>query len=69
MADQERTLTDTDLAQDKMGRNSLQCNDQVDVQNQRHAVAGVKQEAEDVIESFRRIDKNTRAEKESGKSD
>ena len=69
MADQKRTLTDTDLAQDKMGRNSLQGNDQADVRNQRKAVAGVKREADDVIESFRKIDKDVRAEKDLGKRD
>lgn len=69
MADQKRRLTDTDLAQDKMGRNSLQGNDQADVRNQRKAVAGVKQEADDVIESFRKIDKDVRAEKDLGKRD
>jgi hypothetical protein len=69
MADRKRTLTDTDLAQDKMGRNSLQGDDQADVRNQRRAVPDVKQEADDVIESFRRIDKNVRAEKDLGKRD
>jgi hypothetical protein len=69
MADQKRTLTDTDLAQDKMGRNSLQGDDQADVRNQRRAVPDVKQEPDDVIESFRKTDKDVRAEKELGKRD
>ena len=69
MGDQKRTLTDSDLAQDKMGRNSLQGDNQADVRNQRRGVPYVKQEADDVIESFGKIDKDVRAEKDLGKRD
>ena len=60
-------LTETDLAQDKMGDNSLQGDDQANVRNQRHAQAGVRQEADGVIESFKKLDKNVRAKEDLGK--
>ena len=61
-------LTEADLAQDKMGDNSLQGNDQVNVRNQRQALPDVKQEADgSVIESLKKMDKDVRAEKELGK--
>ncbi|WP_417425288.1 hypothetical protein [Hoeflea sp.] len=62
------TLTETDLAQDKMGDNDLQGNDQANVRNQRHAVPDVKQNADDgVKESLRKMDKDIRAREELGK--
>jgi hypothetical protein len=45
MTKQKRSNTDieeTDLAQDKMGDNDLQANDQRNVRNQREAVPDVK---------------------------
>ena len=61
-------LTETDLAQDKMGDNSLQGNDQANVRNQRQAVPDVKQDADgSVIESLEKMDKDVRAEEELGK--
>jgi len=61
-------LTEADLAQDKMGDNSLQGNDQANVRNQRHAVPDVKPEPDGgVIESLEKMDKDVRAEKELGK--
>jgi len=61
-------LTEADLAQDKMGDNSLQGNDQGNVRNQRQAVPDVKQEADgSVIESLEKMDKDVRAEQELGK--
>lgn len=59
--------TETDLAQEKMGRNSLQGNDQESVRNQRHAVPDVRQEADGVIESFEKLDKHERARRDLGK--
>lgn len=56
-----------DLAQDEMGNNSLQGNDQRNVRNQRHAVPDVKQEADGVLESFEKLDKDVRARKDLGK--
>ena len=59
--------TRTDLAQDIMGRNSLQGNDQSNVRNQRQAQANVKLATDGVIESFEKLDKNVRAETDLGK--
>ncbi|MGE0233592.1 MAG: hypothetical protein AB7O39_15970 [Flavobacteriaceae bacterium] len=59
--------TDTDLAQDKMGRNSLQGDDQESVRNQRRAVPDAKQEPDDVIESFEKLDKDERARRDLGR--
>ncbi|MEX0955937.1 MAG: hypothetical protein WDZ83_12080 [Rhizobiaceae bacterium] len=64
MADERKrrdNLSETDLAQDKMGRNSLQGDDQSNVRNQRRSVPEVKKEADDVVESFRKLDKDVRA--------
>lgn len=61
-------LSESDLAQDKMGDNSLQGNDQSNVRNQRQAVPDVKQEPDDgVVESLEKMDKDVRAERELGK--
>ncbi|MDF1607513.1 hypothetical protein PZ897_04935 [Hoeflea sp. YIM 152468] len=61
-------LTESDLAQDEMGDNSLQGDDQANVRNQRHAVPDVKQKADDsVIESLKKADKDVRAKAELGK--
>jgi len=65
---QSERLTEADLAQDKMGDNTLQGNDQSNVRNQRHAVPGVKQKPDDgVAESLEKMDKHVRAERELGK--
>ena len=61
-------LTESDLAQDKMGDNSLQGDDQANVRNQRQAVPDVKQEPDkSVVESLKKMDKEVRAERELGK--
>jgi len=61
-------LTESDLAQDKMGDNSLQGDDQANVRNQRQAVPDVRQKPDDgVVESLEKMDKDVRAEKELGK--
>jgi hypothetical protein len=61
-------LTESGLAQDKMGDNSLQGNDQSNVRNQRQAVPDVKQEPDSgVIESLKNMDKDVRAKNELGK--
>lgn len=62
--------TDTkraDLAQDIMGNNSLQGNDQANVRNQRQAVPDVKLETDGVVESFEKLDKDVRAREDLGK--
>jgi hypothetical protein len=61
-------LTEADLAQDKMGNNSLQGNDQANVRNQRQAVPDVKRKPDDgVIESLEKMNKGVRAEEDLGK--
>ncbi|WP_062112284.1 hypothetical protein [Aureimonas sp. AU40] len=60
-------ITETDLAQDRMGNNQLQGNDQESVHNQRHAVPDVKTETEGVVESFENMDPETRAKRENGR--
>ena len=57
-------LSESDLAQDKMGDNSLQGNDQANVRNQRQAVPDVKQEPDkSVVESLEKMDKDVRAKR------
>lgn len=61
-------LSEADIAQDKMGDNSLQGNDQSNVRNQRQAVPDVKQTPDDgVAETLEKMDKDVRAERELGK--
>ena len=60
-------LKRSDLASDEMGNNSLQGDDQANVRNERYAVPDAKTEADDVIESFKKLDKDVRAEKDLGK--
>lgn len=61
-------LNENDLAQDKMGDNSLQGDDQANVRNQRQAVPDAKQEPDkSVVESLEKMDKDVRAERELGK--
>ena len=63
-----KNLTEADLAQDKMGDNSLQGDDQANVRNQRHAVPDVTQEPDDgVIDGLEKMDKDVRAERDLGK--
>lgn len=60
-------ITETDLAQDKMGNNQLQGDDQLNVHNQRQAVPDVKTDADDLLKSFEKLDKDVRAERDLGK--
>lgn len=57
----------SDIAEERMGKNALQGDDQEKVRNQRHSVPDVKQEPDDVIESFEKLDKNERARRDLGK--
>jgi len=67
---QAHELTETDFASKKMGRNTLQGDDQRNVHNQRHAVPGVKDEADSgVMETLEKSDKNVRAERDLGKGE
>lgn len=56
-----------DFAQDIMGRNSLQGDDQEKVHNQRHDMPESKSEPDDVMESFEKLDKDKRARTDLGK--
>ena len=64
---ENRQLTETDLAAERMGRNKLQGDDQSNVHNERQAVPDVKQDTDGVIESFEKLDKDKRARDDLGK--
>ncbi|HEU4987737.1 MAG TPA: hypothetical protein VFT89_11800 [Rhizobiaceae bacterium] len=59
--------SNTDLAADKMGRNNLQGDDQDNVRNQRRTQPDTKQEPDELMESFTKLDKEERARKDLGK--
>lgn len=66
--DKPDRLTETDLAQDKMGDNALQGNDQASVHNQSHAVPDVRKKPDDSVkDSLEKMDKDVRARRELGK--
>ncbi|NNJ74294.1 MAG: hypothetical protein HKP56_03975 [Anderseniella sp.] len=70
MTEKDRSNTDikeVDLSQDKMGDNSLQGDDQSNVRNQRHAAPMVKKEADGIVESLEKLDKDVRAKRDLGK--
>lgn len=58
---------ETDLANQKTGRNSLQGDDQLSVRNQRHAQPDARREADEVMESFEKMNKEKRARTDLGK--
>ena len=60
-------LDEFDLASDIMGKNSLQADNQDDHVNERQAQAGATGETDSVIESFEKLDKHIRAERNLGK--
>ena len=61
-------LDEAALANERMGDNDLQGNDQADVRNQRHTAPSVRREAdEEILESFERMDKDERAKTDLGK--
>ncbi|MBB4305136.1 hypothetical protein GGD81_004204 [Rhodobium orientis] len=66
-SDRTETISETDLANERMGNNQLQGNDQESVRNQRHSQPDVKTETDGVIESFEKLDKETRARRDLGK--
>ena len=61
------TLTETDLASDIMGRNSLQADDANNVQNERKAQTETLQETSDIVENAKKMDPDYRAQTELGK--
>jgi hypothetical protein len=60
-------LDEHDLASDIMGKNSLQADNQDDHVNQRQAQPEAKGETDGIIESFEKLDKDVRAERDLGK--
>ena len=62
-----KDLLETDLAQKKMGDNKLAGNDQANIRNQRHDQPETNRTADEVIEGFRKRDKDERARKDLGK--
>lgn len=69
MAEKEKNAsrTEADLSSERMGRNKLQGDDQLNVPNERQAVPDVKQETDGVVESFEKMDKDRRAREDLGK--
>lgn len=57
-------LDETDMAEALKGRNSLSGEDQAQSPSDRHAVPGVRDEPWDIIESFKKTDKDYRAKSE-----
>ncbi|WEX11407.1 hypothetical protein [Chelativorans sp. AA-79] len=60
-------VKETDLANDRMGRNSLQGDDQESVRNERHAQPDNRTHPDEVMESFTKMDKDKRARSDLGK--
>lgn len=56
-----RTLDEAGLDSDRMGRNSLQGDDQRHVRNEREALPDEREEADGIEESFEKLDKERRA--------
>ena len=64
----KRPLDETDLANERMGNNRLQGNDQGNMQNQRSAWPDTKPEPDaDVVETFGRMEQGRRARADLGK--
>lgn len=59
--------TETGLYNQRMGRNRLQADDQENVHNERHATPDAKEQPDETMESFSKLDKETRARKDLGK--
>ncbi|UUP16757.1 hypothetical protein [Nitratireductor thuwali] len=66
-ADTAKEVRETDLAQERMGKNRLQGDDQLSVRNQRHATPDSKSKPDDLVESFEKLDKDKRARRDLGK--
>ena len=60
-------LRETDLSNDRMGRNSLQGDDQSSVRNERQAQPETRLEPDELMESFEKMDKEKRARADLGK--
>ena len=64
---QAHEINEVDLAQDMMGRNALQGDDQANIHNQRYVEPGVNPEPDNLIETFEKADKDVRARRDLGK--
>jgi hypothetical protein len=60
----EETLDEFDLAADLKGRNALQGDDQQNTPNERQSQAEADGDTDEVLESFRKTDKEYRARQE-----
>ncbi|MCT7375155.1 hypothetical protein [Chelativorans salis] len=65
--DRAGQMRSTDLANERMGKNRLQGDDQTSVRNQRHAQPKARREADETMESFEKLDKDKRARTDLGK--
>lgn len=54
-------LREPDIDADRMGRNSLQGDDQQSVRNERQAMPDEREQADEMEDSFRKLDKEARA--------
>ncbi|HEV7344662.1 MAG TPA: hypothetical protein VGN60_03405 [Devosia sp.] len=61
------TLDEFDLASDIKGKNKLQGDNKDDYVSQRQAQAGATGETDSLMESFEKLDKDVRAERDLGK--
>ena len=61
------TLSESDLASDTKGNNSLQGDNALNVQDERKAQAEATQETSSIVESAKRMDPDYRAQTELGK--
>lgn len=61
------SMDESDLSADIMGRNSLHGNSQRNFPNERQEQAEYRPETDDLIESFEKLDKETRAQRDLGK--
>ncbi len=60
-------LDEFDIADELKGKNALAGNDQANVSSQRHAQAGASGETDDLIESFRKTDREYRAAQQNAR--
>lgn len=65
--DRAKELKETDLANQKTGRNSLQGDDQLSVRNQRHEQPDTRRDPDETMESFEKMNKDKRAQTDLGK--
>jgi len=62
-----RNIGQSDFAADRMGKNSLQGDDQESVRNERQEGPDARLDPDEVMESFTKMDKDERARADLGK--